>query len=98
MKPLFESIGNQSEIKLSSSRVILIKDMDPYLKIDEACIACEWCKYTCPVENCITFETAIASIDHHLCIECGSCIFVCPIEVIIPLREPQDRTMGDKNV
>jgi ferredoxin len=68
----------------------------PYLKIEAACIACEWCKYNCPVENCITFETAIATIQHNLCIECNRCIYVCPIDVIIPLREAQHQERGDK--
>jgi phytoene dehydrogenase-like protein/NAD-dependent dihydropyrimidine dehydrogenase PreA subunit len=66
-----------------------INEQSPYLKIEAECIACEWCKYNCPVENCITFETTIATIHHDLCIDCNRCIYVCPVDVIVPLREAQ---------
>ncbi|MFN2110505.1 MAG: DUF362 domain-containing protein [Anaerolineae bacterium] len=69
----------------------------PYLKIEAACIACEWCKYNCPVENCITFEAVIATIHHDLCIECERCIYVCPVDVIVPLREAQQHRKSAKS-
>jgi Na+-translocating ferredoxin:NAD+ oxidoreductase RNF subunit RnfB len=69
-------------------------EWSPYLKIETACIACEWCKYNCPIEHCITFETEIATIHHEMCIECSRCVFVCPVDVIVPLREAQPRKKG----
>ncbi len=64
-----------------------------YLQVESTCIACSWCKYTCPVPGCITFESGIAAIDTATCIECGRCIFVCPVNVIVPLREPEPRPL-----
>ena len=61
----------------------------PYLTVEPECIACGWCKYNCPVANCITFDGPIAHINAATCIECDRCIFVCPVNVIIPLRAPQ---------
>ncbi|MFN2218784.1 MAG: FAD-dependent oxidoreductase [Anaerolineae bacterium] len=68
----------------------------PYLKIEAACIACEWCKYNCPVENCITFEAAIATIHHDLCIACDRCVYVCPVDAIIPSQEVHLQEKGIK--
>ena len=78
-------------------RIVAINGPSPYLKIEAECIACEWCKYNCPVENCITFETVIATIHHDLCIECDRCIYVCPVDVIIPLRAAQPQKKGVKS-
>jgi NAD-dependent dihydropyrimidine dehydrogenase PreA subunit len=74
--------------------MMAVNELSPYLKIESACIACEWCKFNCPVEGCITFEREIATIHHDLCIECDRCIFVCPVDVIIPLREAVPRKAG----
>ncbi|RMF78272.1 MAG: hypothetical protein D6737_15175 [Chloroflexi bacterium] len=63
----------------------------PYLKVEPDCIACSWCKYNCPVADCITFETGIADINAATCIECERCVYVCPVNVIVPLRKPQPR-------
>jgi ferredoxin len=62
-----------------------------YLKIEDECIACEWCRFNCPVEGCFTFETPIANFHPELCIECSRCIYVCPVDVIIPLRAPDPK-------
>ena len=58
------------------------KEPAPYLRVGAACIACEWCKYNCPAENCITFEAAVATIHHDLCIACDRCVRVCPVDAI----------------
>jgi NAD-dependent dihydropyrimidine dehydrogenase PreA subunit len=71
-------------------------DSNPYLKVEPDCIACSWCKYSCPVEGCITFEGGVAAINDATCIECGRCIFVCPVNVIIPLREAAPRRLGER--
>jgi NAD-dependent dihydropyrimidine dehydrogenase PreA subunit len=63
----------------------------PYLIVEPECIACGWCKYNCPVADCITFDSPIAQINDATCIECDRCIYVCPVNVIKPLREPQPR-------
>jgi ferredoxin len=60
----------------------------PFLKVEADCIACEWCRFNCPVEGCFTFDTPTANFHPELCIECSRCIYVCPVDVIIPLREP----------
>ena len=76
---------------------MITKAQSPYLEVKVACIACAWCKYTCPIVDCITFETVIATINHRLCIECDRCIYVCPVDVIVPLREaqPQKKLLAD---
>jgi NAD-dependent dihydropyrimidine dehydrogenase PreA subunit len=61
----------------------------PYLTVEPDCIVCAWCKYNCPVTDCITFDGPIAEINAATCIECDRCIFVCPVDVIKPLRAPQ---------
>ena len=66
----------------------------PYLAVGAACIACEWCKYNCPVENCIAFEAVIATIHHELCIECSRCVYVCPVDAMTPLRKARSRKKG----
>lgn len=65
--------------------------LKPFLKIDECCIACEWCKFNCPVTGCFTFETIIAEFHPELCIECSRCIFVCPVDAILPLRQARPK-------
>ncbi|MEJ2413293.1 MAG: 4Fe-4S binding protein [Anaerolineales bacterium] len=75
-------------------KVKSISGQVPYLKIEASCIACQWCKYICPVEGCITFENAVAAVHPGLCIECGRCVFVCPIEVILPVRQPLRKYQG----
>jgi NAD-dependent dihydropyrimidine dehydrogenase PreA subunit len=67
----------------------------PYLKIENNCIACEWCRFNCPVEGCFTFETLVANFHQEFCIECSRCIYVCPVDVIIPLRQPNPKHMTD---
>ena len=69
--------------------MIQVQGQSRYLAIEVTCTACEWCKYNCPIDNCITFDTLIADINHDLCIECGRCIYVCPVDAIVPLREAQ---------
>ena len=65
----------------------------PYLRVEADCIACSWCKYSCPVEGCITFTSGIAAINPQTCIECDRCVFVCPVNVIVPQREAQPRPL-----
>jgi NAD-dependent dihydropyrimidine dehydrogenase PreA subunit len=71
-------------------------DTIPYLKVEPDCIACSWCKYSCPVEGCITFERGMAAINDETCIECGRCVFVCPVNVIIPLRDAQPKPLHER--
>lgn len=66
----------------------------PYLKIESGCIACEWCRFNCPVEGCFTFETPAAHFHPELCIECSRCIYVCPVDVILPLRPALPRRLS----
>ena len=79
--------------KVTGTGEPMSEDNNPYLEVEQACIACGWCKYNCPVDNCITFDTPIARINSETCIECDRCIFVCPINVIIPLREARPRKL-----
>jgi ferredoxin len=65
----------------------------PFLKIEPGCIACEWCRFNCPVEGCFTFDTIIANFHPERCIECSRCIYVCPVDVIIPLRTPDPKRL-----
>ena len=74
--------------------MIPVDRQSPYLKVKETCIACEWCKYNCPINNCISFDTLIAVIDHDMCIECERCIYVCPVNAIVPLRVAQHKKKG----
>lgn len=67
-----------------------------YLRVENECVVCGWCGYSCPVVGCITFETGIADINPETCIECGRCIFVCPVSVIIPLREARPRPVHER--
>jgi NAD-dependent dihydropyrimidine dehydrogenase PreA subunit len=65
-----------------------IPALTAFLKVETGCIACEWCRFNCPVEDCFTFESQTAIFHPEGCIECSHCIFVCPVDVIIPLRPP----------
>ena len=71
-----------------------IVERSAYLTVGTECTACEWCKYNCPVENCITFEAIIATIHHELCIECSRCVYVCPVDTMTPLRKARPRKTG----
>jgi NAD-dependent dihydropyrimidine dehydrogenase PreA subunit len=46
----------------------------------EACVGCETCVGTCPVES-ISMVDGKAVVDDS-CIECGSCVSVCPVNAI----------------
>lgn len=46
----------------------------------DACIGCETCVGTCPVEA-ISMVDGKAEVDES-CIECGSCVSVCPVNAI----------------
>jgi len=46
-----------------------------------ACVGCEACVGTCPVEAIVMAES-VAKIDVDVCIECGSCVFACPTSAI----------------
>ena len=45
-----------------------------------ACVGCETCVGTCPVEA-ISMVDGKAFVDES-CIECGSCVSVCPVNAI----------------
>jgi ferredoxin len=68
-----------------------VNDPLPFLKIAAGCIACEWCRFNCPVEDCFTFEHLTANFHVEACIECSRCIYVCPLDVIVPLRTSNPR-------
>jgi Fe-S-cluster-containing hydrogenase component 2 len=46
----------------------------------DACVGCETCVGTCPVEA-ISMVDGKALVDES-CIECGSCVSVCPVSAI----------------
>jgi ferredoxin len=69
-----------------------IIDPPPFLKIAAGCIACEWCRFNCPVEGCFTFDHLTASFHDETCNECSRCIYVRPIDVIVPLRAVNPRS------
>ncbi len=68
----------------------------PYLRVESACIACSWCKYSCPVAGCISFASGIAAINPATCIECERCVFVCPVNVIVPQRAAEPKLLRRK--
>ena len=72
-------------------------NQSPYLTVNAQCTACGWCKYNCPVEKCITFETGVAVIDPDLCTACNRCICSCPVDAIQPIREvlPHQKTANE---
>jgi len=47
----------------------------------DACVGCETCVGTCPVEA-ISMVDGKALVDQENCIECGSCVSVCPVSAI----------------
>ncbi|HCA40816.1 MAG TPA: 4Fe-4S dicluster domain-containing protein [Aminobacterium sp.] len=47
----------------------------------DACVGCETCVGTCPVEA-ISMNDGKAEVDPDTCIECGSCVSVCPVNAI----------------
>jgi Fe-S-cluster-containing hydrogenase component 2 len=47
----------------------------------DACVGCETCVGTCPVEA-ISMVDGKAEVDADTCIECGSCVSVCPVNAI----------------
>ena len=46
-----------------------------------ACVACEACVGTCPVEA-IVMDGGKANVNADTCIECGSCVSTCPVSAI----------------
>jgi ferredoxin len=48
---------------------------------DGACVGCEACVGTCPVEA-IGMDTGKAKVGVDACIECGSCVSACPVGAI----------------
>jgi len=46
-----------------------------------ACVGCEACVGTCPVEA-ISMEDGKAKVNPDTCIECGSCVSACPVSAI----------------
>ena len=46
-----------------------------------ACVGCEACVGTCPVES-ISMAAGKAVIEADVCIECGSCVSACPTSAI----------------
>jgi len=46
-----------------------------------ACVGCEACVGTCPVEAIIMADSK-AKIEAEVCIECGSCVPACPTSAI----------------
>ena len=46
-----------------------------------ACVGCEACVGTCPVEA-ISIADSKAIIEADVCIECGSCVSACPTSAI----------------
>ena len=46
-----------------------------------ACVGCEACVGTCPVEA-ISVADSKAKVDADVCIECGSCVSACPTSAI----------------
>jgi ferredoxin len=47
----------------------------------DACVSCEACVGTCPVEA-ILVDNGKAKINADTCIECGSCVSACPVGAI----------------
>ncbi|MDR3229942.1 MAG: 4Fe-4S binding protein [Synergistaceae bacterium] len=46
-----------------------------------ACVGCEACVGTCPVEA-IAVDGGKAKVSPDTCIECGSCVSTCPVGAI----------------
>jgi ferredoxin len=46
-----------------------------------ACVSCEACVGTCPVEA-IAIDNGKAKVNGDTCIECGSCVSACPTGAI----------------
>jgi ferredoxin len=46
-----------------------------------ACVGCEACVGTCPVEAIAT-DGGKAKVNPDTCIECGSCVSTCPVGAI----------------
>ena len=46
-----------------------------------ACVGCEACAGTCPVEA-ISITDGKAIVEADVCIECGSCVSACPTSAI----------------
>ncbi|MCI2424755.1 4Fe-4S binding protein [Candidatus Acetothermia bacterium] len=57
----------------------------PAVVIEEKCIGCKQCVFTCPEASTIIFnqEKNIVEINIERCKSCGLCVEVCPTDALV---------------